>query len=191
MKTRITISTILLVGCVLHMGQAHAQAENETVPNASRLSAGISAGHFKYDPGIAAEFTTRAIFQHHLSLRLRAGVQWLEAYQAIHYQWVSYGTFSTGFVYNGRLFDRTRFYVEFGILGIVPDARFSDESFVEGFYEFNGLEITLLTRKEYALCVYLGIGPAFIKASAEKIEGDPRYGNGLHFVNGVRVYFGK
>ena len=191
MKTCITISAILFVGCVLYVGQVNAQPDKETVPNASRLSAGISAGHFRYDPGIAVDFTTRAIFQHHLSLRIRGGVQWLEAYQAIHYQWVSYETFSTGFVYNGRLFDRTRFYVEFGILGIIPDARFSNESFVEGFYEFNGLEITVLDRNDYTLCLYLGIGPAFIKASAEKIEGNPRYGNGLHFVNGVRVYFGK
>jgi len=191
MKTSTIISAFLLVASALSMYQAHAQTQVESIPNASRLSAGISAGHYRYDPGIAIEFTSRAIFQNHLSLRLRGGVQWLEAYEAIHYKWISYHTFSTGLVYNGRLFDRTRFYAEFGILGLVPDARFSEKGFVEGFYEFNGLEITLLTRKDYTLCLYLGVGPAFIKASAEKIEGNPRYGNGLHFINGVRVYFGK
>lgn len=190
MKTSTIISALLLAACVLPM-EAHAQVQSESIVNASRLSAGISAGHYKYDPGVAIEFTSRAVFQNHLSLRLRGGVQWLEAYEAIHYQWISYHTFSTGLVYNGRLFDRTRFYAEFGILGIVPDARFSEKGFVDGFYEFNGLEITLVTRKDYTLCVYLGAGPAFIKASAEKIEGNPRYGNGLHFINGLRVYFGK
>lgn len=191
MKTSISILAILLAACVLQTEHALAQEETEAVPNPSRLSAGISAGHYRYDPGIAIEFTTRAIFQNHLSVRIRGSVQWLEAYQAIHYEWISYQTFSTGLVYNGRLFDRTRFFAEFGILGIVPDARFSDKTFVEGFYEINGLEITLLTRKDYTLCLYLGVGPAFIKASAEKIERNPRYGNGLHFINGFRVYFGK
>ena len=32
------------------------------------------AGHYRYDPGIAIEFTTRAIFQNHLSLRIRGSV---------------------------------------------------------------------------------------------------------------------
>ena len=191
MKTSIRIPAIFLVACVLQMEVAHAQVESQTVPNASRLSAGISAGHFRYDPGIAVELTTRAIFQNHLSLRVRGSVQWLEAYQAIHHQWVSYQTFSTGLVYNGKLFDRTRFYTEFGVLGIVPDARFSDKTFVDGFYQFNGLEITLLNRNDYTLCLFLGVGPAFIKASAEKIEGNPSYGNGLHFINGVRIDFAK
>ena len=81
--------------------------------------------------------------------------------------------------------------MELGILGLIPDARFSEKGFVNGFYEFNGLEITLLAKDDYALCVYLGVGPSFVKASAEKIEGNPSYGNGLHFINGIRVYFGK
>ena len=189
MKTLIGAS-VILVACLLYPEGAEAQGQS-VVPNASRLSAGISAGHYKYDPGIAIEFTTRAVFQHHLSLRIRGSIQWLEDYQAIHYEWISYNTFSAGLVYNGRLFDRTRFYTEFGFLGIVPDARFSEAGFVEGFYQFNGLEITLLDRKDYTLCLHLGVGPAFIKASAEKIEGNPRYANGFHFINGVRVYFGK
>lgn len=191
MKASIRILAILLIACVLQTKLALAQQDAEGVPNASRLSAGLSAGHYKYDPGIAIEFTTRAIFENHLSLRIRGSVQWLEAYQAVHYQWVSYHTFSSGLVYNGKLFDRTRFYAEFGILGIVPDVRFSDKGFVEGFYQFNGLEITLVTTKHYTLCLYVGAGPAFIKASAEKIEGNPSYGNGIHFINGFRVYFGK
>ena len=168
----------------------HAQPDGPP-PNASKISAGISAGHFGYDPGLAIEFTTRAIFQNHLSLRVRGGVQWLEAYKAIHSQWVTYQSLSAGLVYNGRLFDRTRFYAELGILGIIPDARFSDKTFIEGFYELNGLEITLVRKQDYTLCLYLGVGPAFIKASAEKIEGNPRYANGLYFINGFRFYFGK
>jgi hypothetical protein len=191
MKTSIRLFAILLVACVVQGKYTLAQEKAEALPNSNRLSVGISAGHYRYDPGTAIEFTSRAIFQNHLSLRIKGGIQWLEAYKAIHDQWISYQTFSTGLVYNGKLFDRTRFYVEFGFLGIVPDARFSDKSFVQGFYEFNGLEMTLLTRKDYTVCLYLGVGPAFIEASAEKIEGNPSYGNRVHYVSGFRVYLGK
>ena len=190
MKTTIRISAALFLVSLL-APPALAQTEVTYKPNASRLSVGISAGHYRYDPGIALDFTTRAIFQNHLSLRLRGSVQWLEAYQAAHDEWVSYRTFSTGLVYNGKLFDGTRFYAEFGLLGIFPDVRFSDETFIDGFYQFNGLEITLLSGNDYVLCLYIGAGPAFVKAYAEKLEGRPHYGNGLHFVNGLRVYFGK
>jgi hypothetical protein len=191
MKTLIRIFAIFFLAFSWQTKPALAQGEIDHAPNARRLSAGVSAGHYRYDPGIAIEFTTRGIFQNHLSLRVRGSVQWLEAYQAVQSEWISYHTFSTGLVYSGKLFDRTRFYAEFGALGIVPDARFSTERFVEGIYEFNGLEITLFTRKDYALCLHVGVGPAFIKASAEKIEGSPSYGNGLHFINGFRLYFGK
>src|SRR5688572_23021306 len=140
MKTSIVIFPFLVLACTLQSHHLYAQSEPKTAPNATRLSTGISVGHYRYDPGIAIEFTTRAIFQNHLSLRIRGSVQWLEAYQAIHYQRMPYQTFSTGLVYNGKLFERTRFYAEFGMLGIIPDARFSDKTLVEGFYEFNGVE---------------------------------------------------
>ena len=76
-----------------------------------------------------------------------------------------------------------------GMLAIVPDVSFSDESFIEGFYEFNGLEITMAERPNYLITFFFGAGPAFIDATAEKIEGNPRYGNGIHYINGLRVYF--
>lgn len=158
-------------------------------PTSNRISAGVSAGHYRYDPGVAIEFTTRAIFQHHLSLRIRGGIQWSEAYKSAYDHWVSYRSFATALVYSGQVFESTRFYTELGLIGFVPDTRFSDDDFVEGFYEFNGLEITILSKPDYTICVYLGAGPAFINAHAEKIEGNPAYGNGLHFINGVRVYF--
>lgn len=189
MKTPIKIFSCLLVASVMLTAPARSQTETKQSPSINRLSAGISAGHYRYDPGIAIEFTTRSIFRNHLSLRVRGSVQWLEAYKAAHDKWVTYHTFSAGLVYLGQLFDRTRFYAELGMVGIAPDARFSDRLFIEGIYQFNGLEITLLDKKDYTLCLYFGLGPAFINAHAEKIEGNPGYGNGLHYLNGLRIYF--
>jgi hypothetical protein len=191
MKTSFGLLPILFLACCMPTPHALAQEAADLGPQEKRLSAGISAGHYSYDPGLAIEFTTRPVFQDHVSLRIRGSLQWLEAYQAAQYNWISYQTIATGLVYNGKLFDRTRFYAEFGMLGIIPNAKVSEKAFVEGFYEFNGLEITLLSRKNYKLCFYFGVGPAFINASAEKLEGNPHYGNGLHFINGFRAYFGS
>lgn len=191
MKTLSTFAALLIIASVGFTQSAAAQSEEKTTMSPGKPAFGISGGHYRHDPGIAIEFTTRAVFQNHLSLRLRSTKQWLEDYKAIHDQWVSYHTFSVGLVYNGQLFERTRFYAELGMLGIVPNNKFSDGRFVDGLYELNGVEINLFEKKEYAVCLFIGIGPAFIKAHADKIEGAPRYGNGVHFINGLRVYLGK
>lgn len=185
------LPAILIWICPLLTPEAHAQNHPAPTPVTSKPSIGISAGHYRYDPGVAIEYTTRGVFQNHLSLRIKGGIQWLEDYKAIHNQWVRYHTFSAGLVYNGQLFDRARFFAELGLIGISPNARFSDSGFVQGIYQFNGVEINLLRKDNYTMCLFLGAGPAFIKASAEKIEGSPRYGHGIHFINGVRVYIGE
>lgn len=191
MKTLLTISAVLSVACSSLSQPASAQTDTKPTADPGKPSIGISFGHYQYDPGVAIEFTTRAVFQNHLSLRVKGSTQWLEDYKAIHNEWVSYHTLSAGLVYNGRLFDRTRLFAELGVIGIAPNARFSDSGFIEGLYQFNGVELSLLRKEDYTICLFLGAGPAFIKAFAEKIEGRPRYGHGLHFVNGLRVYIGK
>lgn len=191
MKTLSTFSALVIVASIALAQSTAAQSEQQPTRSSGKPAFGISGGHYRHDPGIAIEFTTRSIFQNHLSLRLRGTKQWLEDYKAIHDQWVSYHTFSAGLVYNGQLFERTRFYAELGMIGIVPNSKFSDGRFVDGLYELNGVEINVFEKDEYAVCLFIGIGPSFIKAHADKIEGAPRYGNGVHFINGLRVYLGK
>lgn len=122
-------------------------------------------------------------------MRVKAGMLWLEEYKAIHDQWISYYTFSAGLVYNGQLFDREGFFAELGAVGLAPNPKFSDSGFVEGLYQFSGLEITLLQEKHSTTCLFFGMGPAFVNAFAEKIEGRPRYERGLHFINGLGYTF--
>lgn len=186
-----TTPAVLFLTCLLLAPQAVAQTDATPAPETSKPAIGLSGGHYRYDPGVALEFTTRAILQNHMSMRVKAGMLWLEDYKAIHDQWVPYYSFSAGVVYNGQLFDRARFFAELGVIGIAPNPKFSDSGFVEGLYQFNGLEITLLQRKGSTTCLFFGVGPAFVNAFAEKIEGRPRYGRGLHFINGLRVYIGK
>lgn len=189
-KSPIAAAILFLVPALMYQ-PAIAQEDQELVATPSKPSFGISAGHYRHDPGFAIEYTTRGVFQNHLSLRLKAGKQWLERYQAIHREWVSYHTCSAALVYNGNISDRARFYAEFGLTGVIPNSKFSDVEFVDGLYEMNGLEINLLEKENYTVCLFLGLGPSFIKAYAEKMEGRPRYGHGLHYINGLRIYMGK
>lgn len=192
MKKLIKITpAILAVSSLFFVQQAVGQTDARAAAETSKPAIGISGGHYRYDPGLAVEFTTRGIFQNHLSMRVKATMLWLEDYKAIHDQWIPYYSFSAGLVYNGQLFDRARFFAELGVIGITPNPKFSDTGFVEGLYQFNGLEITLLQRKRSKTCFFFGLGPSFVNAFAEKIEGRPRYGRGLHFINGFRVYLGK
>lgn len=189
MKTTMKLSTILAVASFLITGAVWAQELPKPSPTAKKMSIGLSAGHFSYDPGIAIEFTTKAFLRDQLSIRVRGACNWLEAYKGTYDHWVNYRSVSAGLVYNGVISERVRVFAEMGMLAIIPDIKFSDKTFIEGFYEMNGLEIMLIQQDEYLLTFYFGAGPAFINASAEKIEGNPRYGNGIHYINGVRFYF--
>jgi hypothetical protein len=188
MKTARTF-ILIPIFCAASAVSTYSQSQPAPTVEGNRLSAGISVGHYRYDPGVTVEFATRAILRQRLSLRVKGGVHWLEAYKAANYHWATYRTFAVGLVYNAELFERTRFYTELGMFAIIPDVKFSDRPFIEGIYQFNGLEIVLMSKDNVALCLYLGLGPAFINAHAEKIEGNPGYGNGVHFANGLRVYF--
>src|SRR5690606_37313447 len=125
MKTSTTLPALLVIALLLVTQGAMAQTDEAPTAVPSKPSVGMSGGHYRYDPGVGIEFTTRAIFQNHLSLRLKGTTQWLEDYKAIHDQWVSYHTFSAGLVYHGQLFDRTRFYAELGVIAIMPNSKFS------------------------------------------------------------------
>lgn len=189
MKAKTKLTTILAAISLFLSTAAWTQELPKPSPTADKISIGLSAGHFRYDPGVAVEFTTKAFLQDQISIRVKGSIQWLEAYKATYDHWANYRSFSAGLVYNGTITDRVRFYVEMGMLAIVPDVSFSDESFIEGFYEFNGLEITITEKPNLLMTFFFGAGPAFIDATAEKIEGSPRYGNGIHYINGLRVYF--
>lgn len=176
---------------LLFMGtkQACAQDAFAVFSHVDKFSGAVSVGHYGYDPTIAVELTTPSFYHNRLKFRLRVNLQWLEAYKATYQHWAHYYSYSAALVYHSQIFDKARFYVELGTYSIVPEASFSEKRFLQGFYEFNGLEIFLVSANHYNLAFYLGIGPMFIEAYADKLERRPRYGNGMQYSNGVRIYF--
>ena len=191
MKTNKNFSSGLMILFLTISGFSYAQSDLKPPVQSSQFSAGLSMGHYRYDPGVAFELTTPAFLKDNLSLRFKTSVQWLEEYKSAYHHWASYNTYSLGLVYYAQIVDRSRFYSEVGMLSIIPNIKFSDEASLEGFYILNGLEILLLTKPDFSLWLSLGIGPSFIEAYADKIEGRPRYGSGLSYITGVRAYFGK
>ena len=191
MKTNQNFSNGLMIIFLTITGLCYAQSDLKPPVQSSQFSAGISLGHYRYDPGVAVEVTTPAFLKDNLSLRFRTSVQWLEEYKSVYDHWASYNTYNLGLVYYAQIVDRTRFYSEVGMLSIIPDIKFSDEVSLEGFYILNGLEILLFTKPDFSMALSLAIGPSFIEAYADKIEGRPRYGSGLSYITGVRAYFGN
>lgn len=184
-KTLIVICVLALVAII----PCYAQPKEQYPSHTNKFSAGASGGHYGYDPGVAIEMTTPSFFRNHLRARIRGNIQWLEAYKASYNDWVTYKSYSAALVYHTKVIDRARFYVELGVFAIIPHERFSGKRFLYGFYEFNGMEVFLFDTSHYSLAFYLGLGPAFIEAYAEKLERTPRYGYGLQYSNGVRFYF--
>lgn len=189
MKTSRSRMFMIVLVTMLFAFPSWSQDEIQPSPTLRKMSVGVSAGHYRYDPGLALEVTTKAFLQNQLSIRVRGSVQWMEEYKATYNHWVTYRSVSAGLVYNGTISEKARFFAEVGMLAIIPDNRFSEKRFIEGFYEFNGVEIVFLNKENYLLSFYFGLGPAFINATAEKIEGNPRYGNAVHYINGMRIYF--
>lgn len=165
-----------------------AQQGTEHLPD-NRFAAGISAGHYGYDPAIGIDVTTSSFFRNHFSLRLHGTLHGLEAYQSSYHHWASYQSYSVGMVYHTNIIDHARFFVELGMLAIIPDSRFSKEKYLQGVYQFNGVEVFFVNTNQLCVGFHLGIGPTLIEAYADKLERSPRYGNGLYYLSGLRFYF--
>lgn len=178
------ISILFLAGDIIQ-----AQTPNNDHLQANNFAVGISTGHYGYDPAAGINITSPSFLRNHFSLRLQAGLHGSEAYKSSYRHWASYQSYSLGIEYHTNIIDKARFYMEFGMLAILPDSRFSEKRYLQGVYQFNGLEVFFLNTGRYAVGFYLGVGPTFIKAYAEKLERSPRYGNGIFYVSGLRFYF--
>ncbi|HEX8040549.1 MAG TPA: hypothetical protein VF490_15425 [Chryseosolibacter sp.] len=164
-------------------------AQGASATNEYRLSAAFALAHYGYDPALGFEITFRPIIRNQFAFRLRGNIQMMEAYKAADDQWVAYQSFGIGMVYRVDVSETARFYAELGGFALLPDRRFTSKKFLQGIYQLNGLEIYFSKKQTRNLAFFIALGPSLINARAEKVEGQPRYGNGLIYMNGVRLYF--
>ena len=89
MKAKTKLTTILAAISLFLSTAAWTQELPKPSPTADKISIGLSAGHFRYDPGVAVEFTTKALLQDQISIRVKGSIQWLEAYKATYDHWAN------------------------------------------------------------------------------------------------------
>lgn len=168
---------------------APAQPPPSLFAHAQEYAVGISGGHWSWDPFVALELSSHSFAQDHLRFRLRGSLHGLEAYKASRRHWATYQVYAAGAVYQARISERGRFYIEAGAFGLIPNRTFSGKKLLIGYYGLTGVEVFVINRPGHNVTFYLAAGPSFIKAYAERLEGSPRYGNGLQYVGGLRYYF--
>lgn len=188
MNFRITIVPIMCILFATMTNPVQAQEGAHRLP-VNRFAVGISTGHYGYDPAAGIDITTSSFFRDRFSLRLHGTWHGLEAYQSSYHHWASYQSYSLGIVYHSNVIDHARFFLELGMFAIIPDSRFSKEKYLQGLYQFSGVEVFFINTSQYYIGFHLGIGPTLIDAHADKLERSPRYGNGIFYLSGLRLYF--
>ncbi|MBL0743021.1 hypothetical protein [Chryseolinea lacunae] len=169
-----------------------AQMDSTQRPQPNRCNLAVGAGQFGDDWGISAELTTPTFWNKALALRFKGSTYWLECYKARQDHWAPYRMVSVSLVYKFRITaDAGTYvaYVEAGPFTILPDERYSTQKHVEGFSAAVGAELFFRQCPRVPVCYFLALGASACKASADTLDGEPRYGEGLTFVNGFRFYF--
>lgn len=178
----VAVATISMV-----INTAYGQIE----PSHRSFSFGLSANEYGYDPGIGIEISTPGFFNSRLCVRLKGNITWLEEYKATYDHWAKYRSISAIIVYNFNSVEGMRVYSGMGPYAIFPGNKFSDSRMVEGVICETGVELSVVTTPAMRITYYFSGGLAYINAYAEKLENNPRYGNGFVFSNGFRFYFTK
>lgn len=182
-------SIILLVLLVFSLSKTSYGQTSSPYSHANKISLGLYAGQLAYDPVVGLEVTSPAFLKNRLSFRMRGGMAWLEQYKSQLNKWTEYTSLTTALVYKTHVIDRGRIYAEIGSSAIIPNEKFSDKKYLHGSYGLIGAELFFLNKRDFDICYYFGGGMSLIKAYAEKLEENQRYGNGFIFTNGFRIYF--
>jgi hypothetical protein len=165
----------------------HASAQRALPDKA--FSIGVLAGEMGYDSGIGIELGTPSIFNNSVCFRIKGNVSWFEQYKTVYDRWVKYKTITGSLVYNASISERGRIYFDLGAYFVFPNQKFSEVKVVQGITCSTGIELFLYTGSKLQSSYYFAGGIGYIKAYADKMENEPRYGNGFVFNNGFRFYF--
>lgn len=153
-----------------------------------RFSVGISAGQLTDNSWLGLEVSSPVVHRH-FCLRLRSSVHWLEAYKAQRDRWGTFSILSPTVVVYTRVMDRSRWYIDFGPMFIIPPNKISEKKMVSGISALAGIEVFILRARNRGVAYHFNIGLNYANAYADKLESDPRYSNGFIFSNGFRFYF--
>lgn len=188
MEIRITVLTIV-VGFFSFISDTLGQSTIiGTTSRKGAVSIGITAGHYDYDPAIGLEITSPAILNN-FRFRVRANHNWSERYQAASGHWATFNSYWCALIYNTDPVDKTRIFFESGAYLIQPSKVFSSTKMHTGCFAAVGVELFVAPNTRQRFSYFFSGGFAGINAHADKLEGRPRYGQGMIFTNGFRYFF--
>lgn len=183
MKTIITVTLLIMITADLA-----AQQEGTRLRQINKVSIGVCAGHYGYDPSVGLEIHSPSFWKGRLKIGGQYRVSWLET-RDVKPSLFTFTSYQTGVIYLFPVSDRMRLYSETGIVVIKPNDKFSDTKFKAGGYVNAGLELFFENKRKYNICYFFATGYQHVNASTEKLELKISYATGVVFTNGLRFYF--
>jgi hypothetical protein len=189
MKTRQTLLiTIFFALAPTCYGQSKTDDTQEVNANASRPAVGFHLNQFQNDFGLGLDLTSPYFFKHRVAFRVSANVQWLQSISpaTMVTDWTAYQSYKVGVTgFRTSITKGLNIYSEGGIVLVLPDKTFSDESLALGGYGSFGFEFFV----NKSFCYYLEMGGMGLGKVAEKALYEPVYSNGFTASVGFRIHF--
>jgi len=178
--TLISLMILLLFGSSVFVPL---QAQQQMKPN-SGLGFGFQINQFQNDFGFGLNMTSPEILNGNAAIRLKANQVYFEHLLDGEYVWSGYQNVSLGFVgFGGKVGQDIRLYGEGGLVGIIPNERFSSETFKVSGYGTFGFEFFPTPAFNY----FIELGVMTSRAQADKVAGSPFFSNGFAASVGFRV----
>ena len=172
---RATLFAIIIQGFV------YAQ---ETGPRFNNFSFGFSAGHYRSDLGLMVSITIPSSAK--LAARFSGGVRWSENYFVEKGEHAPYTSLQAGMVWPITIQERVRLYSETGLNILFPHHAFSTKKSTPGAYGTIGLDFSIFSGTHYGIIYFFESGITLNSAKAERLDGQPKYSNGVTTLTGFR-----
>lgn len=103
--------------------------------------------------------------------------------------WSGYNAFGVGVSLKlGEQLPIARPYLDFGWMGIIPNAKFTSETFAWGLYGLVGFDILFKPGDFWGFFIEIGVAGFLSGGIADKMLGDLAYGSGILIDFGFRFY---
>lgn len=161
------------------------EENNDNAPRAANnLQIGFHINQVQRDFGFGLHVISPYFFMNMFAIKASTNIQWFEHFDSTEVTTTRYQNIQLGM--RGRGFsvgDNISVYGEGGMFVILPNTRFSSESFVMGGYGLLGFEFRTGPRLAY----FIELGGVGAGAKADKVAGKPIYSNGFLINVGLNI----
>lgn len=156
----------------------------------SALNTGFGIGYqlvqYQNDFGFGVDIVSPYFANSRIGIRLKSNLMYNQNAIDGLSEWMVYSNISLGVVgVAGRINEKIRLYGEGGIIGILPSNKFSSTDIVLGGYGLFGFEFFFNNGGSY----FIEIGGVGTGATADKVDTQPIYSNGLTISVGIRFFW--